>query len=71
MSSVESTGDFVHDVKRSVVMAKKTTTAGKVMREFAHGQLHSSSGQKVTKPAQAKAIAMSEQRRVGKGKRKK
>ena len=46
--------------------AKPRTKAGKqrkaaqVMREFARGELHSSSGHKVTKPAQAKAIAMSE-----------
>lgn len=38
--------------------------ASKVMREFHRGTLRSSSGKKVTKPSQAKAIAMSEQRRV-------
>jgi len=31
-----------------------------VMREFKHGTLHSGSGQKVTNPKQAVAIAMSE-----------
>jgi hypothetical protein len=34
--------------------------AGVVMREFYHGTLRSGSGGKVTDPAQAKAIAMSE-----------
>ncbi len=46
--------------------------AAKVMREYAHGTLHSGSkkGPVVTKPAQAKAIAMSEARRAShKGKR--
>jgi hypothetical protein len=52
-------------------MVKKQIKAGKVMREFHHGALHSSSGHKVTNPAQAKAIAMSEQRRVDKGRKKK
>ena len=32
----------------------------KVMHEFKHGTLKSSSGEKVTNPAQAKAIAASE-----------
>lgn len=46
--------------------AKPRTKAGKqrkaatVMREYARGDLRSSSGQKVTNPKQAKAIAMSE-----------
>ncbi len=48
--------------KRKGVPAKEK--AGVVMREFYHGKLRSGSGQKVTKPAQAKAIAMSEQRRA-------
>jgi hypothetical protein len=55
-------------------MAKKkpTTETGKqrkastVMREFHAGKLKSSSGQKVTSPAQAKAIAMSESGQVKK-----
>ncbi len=38
------------------------------MREFSKGKLKSSSGQKVTKPSQAKAIAMSE---AGMSKKKK
>lgn len=38
--------------------------AAKVMREFHRGTLRSSSGEKVTKPSQAKAIATSEQRRA-------
>ena len=43
-------------------MKKKTKAQkkiGTVMREFSKGKLKSSSGQKVTNPAQAKAIAMS------------
>jgi len=36
----------------------------KVMSEFGSGSLRSSSGQKVTNPKQAMAIALSEQRRV-------
>lgn len=38
---------------------------GKVMGEFKHGTLRSGSGQKVTNPAQAKAIALSEARKAG------
>lgn len=38
---------------------------GKVMKEFHEGELHSSSGEKVTNPAQAKAIALSEARERG------
>lgn len=40
--------------------------AAKVMREFSAGKLHSGSskGPTVTKPAQAKAIAMSEARKA-------
>ncbi len=38
---------------------------GKVMREFHSGTLRSSSGAKVTNPAQAKAIGLSEARRAG------
>jgi hypothetical protein len=55
---------------------KATSKGGKkvakVMREFAHGDLHSGSksGPKVTNPAQAKAIAMSEGRKAARGKRK-
>lgn len=43
-----------------------------VMREYAAGDLHSGSkkGPVVTKPAQAKAIAMSEGRKAAHGKRK-
>ncbi len=40
---------------------------GKVMREYKHGELHSSSGGKVTSRKQAVAIAMSE---AGMAKRK-
>jgi hypothetical protein len=38
---------------------------GKVMREFKHGKLKSSSGQKVKKRKQAVAIALSEAREAG------
>lgn len=38
---------------------------GKVMGEFMRGKLKSSSGKKVTHPAQAKAIALSDARRAG------
>lgn len=38
----------------------------KVMTEFGSGKLKSSSGQKVTNPKQALAIALSESRRVKK-----
>ena len=46
--------------------------ASKVMREFAAGNLHSGSknGAKITNPAQAKAIAMSEARKAARGKKK-
>ena len=37
----------------------------RVMGEFKRGSLKSSSGQKVTNPAQAKAIALSEARQAG------
>ena len=45
---------------------KMQKKVGKVMREFEHGRLHSGSthGAKVTSPAQAKAIAMSEGRKA-------
>jgi hypothetical protein len=48
--------------------AKAATT----MREFAKGELHSGSktGPKVTSPAQAKAIAMSQARQASSGKKK-
>lgn len=47
--------------------------AGKVMSEYDHGRLHSGSkhGPIVTNPKQAKAIAMSEQRKADRGGRKK
>ena len=43
-------------------MTKSRNKVKKVMHEFKHGTLHSGSpaGPKVTNPAQAKAIAMSE-----------
>ena len=40
----------------------------RVMREFKEGKLKSSSGQKVTNPKQAIAIAMSEARKAAKKK---
>ena len=43
------------------VSRRKVST---VMREYHDGDLKSSSGQAVTSPAQAKAIALSEGRRV-------
>lgn len=48
-------------------MAKGAAKIAKVMGEFKKGELHSGSkeGPKVTKPAQAKAIAMSEARKAG------
>jgi hypothetical protein len=44
---------------------------GKVMGEFKRGTLKSSSGKKVTKKAQAVAIAMSEAGMAKKGRKKK
>lgn len=44
---------------------KAQKKVGTVMREFAKGELKSSSGQKVTNPKQAKAIALSEARAAG------
>ena len=52
-------------------MKKKTKAQAKiatVMREYSKGKLKSGSGQKVTKPSQARAIAMSE---AGMSKKKK
>jgi hypothetical protein len=43
---------------------------GKVMKEFQSGKLKSSSGNKVTNPKQAVAIAMSEAGMPKKGKKK-
>ena len=44
---------------------KMQKKVAKVMREYSKGTLKSSSGKKVTTPAQAKAIAMSEGRKAG------
>ena len=44
---------------------KMQAKVAKVMREYSKGKLKSGSGQKVTSPAQAKAIAMSEGRKAG------
>jgi hypothetical protein len=44
---------------------KMQSKVQKVMREYSKGKLKSSGGQKVTKPAQAKAIAMSEGKKAG------
>jgi hypothetical protein len=49
----------------------KDRKIAKVMREFKHGTLYSSSGDKVTDRDQALAIALSEARRNKKKKRKK
>lgn len=49
--------------------AKKSSPGKKfkrVMTEYSEGELKSSSGKKVKKPSQAKAIAYSEQRRADK-----
>lgn len=43
--------------------SKEDLKISKVMREFKGGKLKSSSGQKVTNPKQALAIALSEARR--------
>jgi len=55
------------DVYAKGGMAKGAAKVAKVMGEFKKGDLHSGSkdGPKVTKPAQAKAIAMSEARKAG------
>jgi hypothetical protein len=45
--------------------SKIKAKVAKVMREYKSGKLKSSSGDKVTKPAQAKAIAMSEGKKAG------
>ena len=45
--------------------AKMQKKVAKVMREYSKGKLKSSSGQKVTTPGQAKAIAMSEGKKAG------
>jgi hypothetical protein len=44
---------------------KMEKKVAKVMREYSKGTLKSGSGKKVTTPAQAKAIAMSEGRKAG------
>ena len=48
---------------------KKQAKVSKVMREYKGRKLKSSSGQKVTNPKQAIAIALSEARRMKKGKK--
>ena len=50
---------------------KKKAKVGKVMGEYKRGTLKSSSGKKVTKKAQAVAIAMSEAGMAKKGRKKK
>jgi hypothetical protein len=49
---------------------QKQKKVEKVMNEWKNGTLKSSSGKKVTKQAQAVAIAISESKRVGKKKGK-
>ena len=44
---------------------KMQAKVAKVMREYSKGKLKSSSGQKVTTPGHAKAIAMSEGKKAG------
>jgi hypothetical protein len=46
-------------------MAKGQRKIKKTMGEFKRGTLKSGSGAKVTKPAQAKAIALNQARRAG------
>jgi len=46
-----------------------TAKVQKVMHEFKHGELHSSSGELVENPKQAIAIALSEQRQADKKRR--
>lgn len=48
---------------------KPARKMAKVMREYKGGKLKSSSGQKVTNPKQAIAIALSEAQRMKKGKK--
>lgn len=50
-------------------MKKKNSKVKKVMQEFGEGKLHSGSkkGPVVSNPKQAIAIALSEQRKAGKG----
>ena len=48
---------------------KPQAKVSRVMREFKKGDLKSSSGQKVTNPKQAIAIALSEAQRMKKGKK--
>lgn len=50
---------------------KKNRKVAKVMSEYKRGKLRSSSGKKVKSRKQAIAIALSEQRRVNKSKRRK
>lgn len=50
---------------------KKQNKVKKVMKEFKAGTLKSYRGPTVTKRAQAVAIALSEQKRANKGKKKK
>ena len=47
-------------------MTAKQMKMHKVMHEFKHGELKSSSGKKVTNRAQAIAIAISESKKAGK-----
>lgn len=49
-------------------MSKGEKKVGKVMHEYKSGDLKSSSGEKVTNPKQAIAIAMSEKRQAEKKK---
>lgn len=62
--------------RAKMVKSRPTTKKGqqnkvhKVMHEFKHGQLHSSSGDPVTKRKQAVAIAMSESGQSWKSKKK-
>ncbi len=54
-----------HKEKEMPDTKKMEKKVAKVMREYSKGTLKSGSGKKVTTPAQAKAIAMSEGRKAG------
>lgn len=75
MKNIYSVNDQNIPLQHGVSMAKETpkekAKVKKVMSEFSHGKLHSGSkkGPTVTKPAQAKAIAMSEAGIEKKGKK--
>lgn len=73
--SIESLKESIMNLfkKKELVEDSKLTEAqqekvGVVMKEFKEGELKSGSGEKVTDPAQAKAIALSESEKIAKDK---